>query len=484
MAVDRRRLLGGLAATVLPLPSYRAGQPASAGTTVLTAASGKLRLAGGVGTAVWAYNGQVPGPLLRLKLGQELDVRLLNKLEQPTTLCWHGVRTPNGADGVGGLTQQPVPPGGSFDYRFTPPDSGTFWYHPHVWPQSAEQVGRGLYGVLVVDEPEPPRVDEDMLVVLDDWALDAGGQIVPDDFAGGPTCRVERVGSLLTVNSKQLPDRRILAPRSRIRLRLLNACSARIAIVALAGARPTVVAVDGQPSETFQPAQGTVPIGPGARFDLIFDLPDGPTPTASLLLRSEDGPDIPLLQFAVAGKAVAPRTASVKLPENPRLPTRISLERSLKRNLVIGGAPASSGEHRRSSKTAGRGSEETSARAAGAGTPTWCWTLDGRASDGISGRPLFAVGQGDAVTLAFINRTAFAQQMHVHGHVFRVLHDLDDGWDPFWRDSVLVAPGRTKHIAFVADNPGRWAVESLMLARQVGGLAGYFVVDPSRAIKH
>ena len=147
------------------------------------------------------------------------------------------------------------------------------------------------------------------------------------------------------------------------------------------------------------------------------------------------------------------RGPGVKLPENPLLPTRIPLERSLKRDLVIAAA------------------------APGARLP---WTLDGQGSDGVSGKPLFTVTRGGAVTLAFVNKTDVPQQMHVGGHVFRVLHDLDDGWDPYWRDSVLVAPGRTKHVAFIADNPGRWPIESLNPSRQVSGLAGHFAVQAGR----
>ena len=104
------------------------------------------------------------------------------------------------------------------------------------------------------------------------------------------------------------------------------------------------------------------------------------------------------------------------------------------------------------------------------------WTINGVSSDGFSGKPLFTVKRGAAVSLALVNKSAFPQQIHVHGHVVRLLHDLDDGWEPYWRDAVLVAEGRTKHIAFIADNPGRWALESLVLERQVTGLAAWFEV--------
>ena len=109
-----------------------------------------------------AYEGAIPGPLLRLRQGEELHLRLFNELDEPTSLHCHGVRGPNAMDGVPDLTQMPVAPGGSFDYRFRPPDAGTFWYHAH----SAEQLDQGLHGALIVDEQEAVDVDRDVALVL------------------------------------------------------------------------------------------------------------------------------------------------------------------------------------------------------------------------------------------------------------------------------------------------------------------------------
>ena len=453
----RRAVVGGLAATVVPLRAKAealkpaAGTPAD-GFTILEAGEGKLRLlpAPADETAVWAYNGKVPGPLIRVRQGDPVKVRLVNKLAQPTTLCWHGVRNLNAMDGVGGLTQKPVPPGESFDYAFTPPDAGLFWYHPHVFPQGAEQIGRGLYGLLVVDEPEPPPVDQDLILVLDDWSLDAKGQIASGFLDKAVAAGDGRFGQTLTVNSAVVPGAKVeVRPGGRVRLRILNACSARIAILNFAGMEALVVAIDGQPSEVFPPASGTFPIGPGARFELIVDMPIEAGKAPAILLRGAFGPDTPLLQFATKGAPIAARPRTTGLPRNARLPERIPLEKSIKRDLAI--------------------------EVAKPGAP-WLWTLGGAGSDGFSSKPLFRVKHGGAVTLAFVNKTAFAQSMHVHGHVFRILHDLDDGWDPYWRESILLAPGRTKHVAFIADNPGKWAVESLILDRQMTGLAGWFEV--------
>lgn len=469
MILNRRAFLGGVTATVLSLRAAAAAKPAD-GFTTLEARAGSIRMlpepAGK--TAVWTYNGHVPGPLLRVKAGDEVKVRLVNKLAQPTSLRWHGVRIANAMAGVVGLTQPPVQPGDSFDYRFTAPDSGLYWYHPHVWPVGAEQIGRGLYGALIVDEAAPPEVDEDLLVVLDDWSLDAEGQIKGDFLDTAQARRTGRIGPLVTVDSKPAPKVVAVRPGARLRIRLLNVCSARITIVTFDGMPATVIALDGQPSELFRPMAGTLPIGPGSRFEVMVDVPADASHEARLILRGDGEPDRPLLALKIAGKPHPARPALTKLPENPRLPTRIPLEKSLKRDLAITAyVPI---------VPPGSKNAETPPATAGGNEPLRLWAIDGFSSDGFSGKPLFTVPHGGAVTLAFVNRTAFPQQMHVHGHVFRVLHDLDDGWEPYWRESILVGPGKTKHVAFIADNPGKWAVESLILDHQVTGLAAWFEV--------
>lgn len=490
MEWTRRSTLGGLAATILPLPGRAAIGKETVAPILLEARKGTLRLAPSPAaeTAVWAYNGQMPGPLIRVKKGDEVKVRLANKLDQPTSLCWHGVRIANAMDGVAGLTQPPVKPGEEFDYRFTPPDAGFYWYHPHVVPHSAEQIGRGLYGLLIVDEPDPPPVDHDLVVVLDDWTLDAKGQVDGNFLDKATASHQGRIGSLLTVNGAPAPGPAItVRPGARLRLRILNACSARIALLSFSALKLTVIAIDGQPSELFQPA-GTIPIGPGSRFEVMADVPTEAGQPPAIMLRGDGAPDRTLMSFSTKGAVLAVHTPVGRLPANDLLPTRIPLERSLKRDLILGGgadAPAFDPPPRPTAKQAKIAAKrqkpkldkvESAAPPATQNDPRWLWTVDGRGSDGFSGAALFKVKRGNAVTLAFVNRTAFVQQMHVHGHVFRVLHDLDDGWDPYWRESILVGVGKTKHVAFIADNPGKWTVESLILDRQDTGLAGWFEV--------
>src|SRR5256885_11963791 len=166
-----------------PLAEFSGAYPEAAHPTGvvrdldLVAAPARLKLIDGRDLDVWAYNGQVPGPVFRVKLGETLRVHFVNRLPQPTTIHWHGIRLPNGMDGVPGVTQPPIEPGASFTYEFTPKDAGTFWFHPHI--RSSEQVERGLFGALIVEDREPPPFSRDELWGLDDLLLAPGGQIFP-----------------------------------------------------------------------------------------------------------------------------------------------------------------------------------------------------------------------------------------------------------------------------------------------------------------
>src|SRR3546814_12120732 len=107
---------------------------------------------------------------------------------------WHGVRVPNAMDGVPHLTQMPIRPGETFTYEFDAVDAGTFWYHPHQ--RSFEQVGRGLYGPLIIEEPGPLRVDREVTWVLDDWRLTKSAEI-SDDFGNRSEEHTSELQSLM-----------------------------------------------------------------------------------------------------------------------------------------------------------------------------------------------------------------------------------------------------------------------------------------------
>jgi FtsP/CotA-like multicopper oxidase with cupredoxin domain len=468
----RRSLLGSTLVSLATLPLLARADEAD-GFRRLEARKAALRLMPepAAETEVWGFDGQVPGPLLRCSKGEEIKLRLVNRLDQPLTLSFQGLRRANALDGVAGLTQKAVRPGESFDYRFTPGDSGFTWYRSHVLPHIPEQLGRGLFGPIIVDEAKPPEVDRDMLVTLTDWKLDDGAQIIDDFGVPADVLGIGRIGSLLTVGAEPVPRAETLPPGSRLRLRILNAACARIMFVGFVGAGPFVLAVDGQPCEAFEPVRDTLPIGPGARFDVMLDLPAAAGAEASVILRGIEAPDQPLLIWKTDDTARKERPPIASLPDNPRLPRAIKLEGAKRFDIVLegGGKPETNGK----SQSPGTGKPADAAKPDTAATP---WKLNGQALKDFPATPAFSVKRGMPVTLGFINKTAFSQQMHVHGHSMRLLHDLDDGWEPYWRDCVIVPEGRTKHVSFVADNPGKWVVESLIAERQAAGMLTWFEV--------
>ena len=237
--------------------AYPAG-PAQGGGVVdveLVARPSSASLTAEAPTEVWAYNDSVPGPALRVRLGDTLRVVLRNELPMATTVHWHGVRVPNAADGVAVVTQAPVEPGQSFTYEFTPPDAGTFWYHSHF--AGSEQLERGLYGSLVVEDPDEPTWPTDVVWVIDDWLLDDTGQV---DAAFNTPSDVEhndRWGTLVTVNGS---TQTLLgaAPGQRLRLRLVNASNGRVYAPRFDGLPASVIAKCCAEAEALDRAQETL----------------------------------------------------------------------------------------------------------------------------------------------------------------------------------------------------------------------------------
>ena len=442
IAPSRRAVLGSLAASLVALPARAQG--AADGFRILEARKTSLKLSPAGETAGFGYDGAVPGPLLRVRQGEEVKVRLVNRLDQATSLHWQGLIGDNANDGVAGLTQQPVAPGGSFDYRFKATAPGTYFYKPAIQPHNVEQISRGLCGVLVVDEAEPPEVDRDLVIVLQDWKLDTKGALSGPFGEPG----AGRVGPLLTANLAPAPLAETAPPGGRVRLRVVNACTARMAVAIFDGGAPRCIAIDGQACDPFQLVRNTAPMAPGARFEFIYDLPAGDGPDLTLgLWAGQDKPRLPVFALKAKGEKAKQRAAFTTLPANPRLPPEIRLGEAKKLEIKLQPPKAPGGQ----------------------------WTFNG-APQSYAGKPLFSVRRGAPVSIGFANMSDAAISMHVHGHCVRLLHDLDDGWEPYWRNSVIVAKGATKHVAFLADTPGKWALRSDVADQEAAGLAAWFEV--------
>lgn len=155
-------------------------------------------------TPVWGYNGIIPGTEIRVRQGERIRITAVNDLDEETTVHWHGVRTPHAMDGVPHLTQRPIAPGETFVYEFGAIDAGTFWYLPHQ--RSFEQVGRGLYGALIIEEANPVRVDREVTWILDDWRLTRSA-VISDNFGNRHDMMHNgRIGNTVTINGAAPED--------------------------------------------------------------------------------------------------------------------------------------------------------------------------------------------------------------------------------------------------------------------------------------
>jgi FtsP/CotA-like multicopper oxidase with cupredoxin domain len=352
------------------------------------------------------FGGAVPGPVIRARRGEEITMRLVNGLDEPTALHWHGVRVPNPMDGGVPLTGPPVAPGASVDYRFPVPDAGTFWYRA----TSRSQQESGLYGALIVAEPVPPLVDQDHLLIF-------GGR------------RSNRDGAqAFTLNGVTALDIAVRA-NERLRLRFVNASATPIN-ARIENHRVIVMALDGEPAEPFASRDGRIALAPGNRADVFVDAVLAPGSIAVITFMPGRGE--PAVLRLVYGEMTARRTPLGEPPPlaaNP-LPLRMDFSRALRVTLSIEGGSAMA----------------------------------------LADKPLFSAGRGRTVVMAIDNRDAGAHVVHLHGHHFRLLDRLDDGWKPYWLDTVAVERRQTARIAFLADNPGRWLIEQQAIDGPAAGV--------------
>jgi FtsP/CotA-like multicopper oxidase with cupredoxin domain len=409
-------------------------------------------------TDVWSFNGTVPGPEIRVRQGDRLRVVVTNRLDEETTVHWHGIRLPNAMDGVPHLTQRPIAPGETFLYEFDLPDAGTFWYHPHQ--RSFEQAGRGLSGALVVEEREPIEVDRDVTWVLDDWRLVSDASIRDDFGSGMDMAMAGRIGNTVTINGR---IRETFACRAgeRIRLRLVNAANARIFGLNFRDHEPHVVALDGHPVEPY-PLTERLTLGPGERADLVIDMTGAP---GERFLVDDDfywQNRYRLLHLAYSEEAPLRRQrpdTSIRLPANPlREP---DLDRAERHEIVFGGGMGGMMQGGR-----GRGTM-------GSGMAGHAWSVNGVSVTDHRHEPLITLERDVSCRIVMRNQTAFHHPIHLHGHAFQVL-SRNGRPRPRreWKDTVMMAPNERVEIAFVADNPGDWMIHCHILEHQAGGMMG------------
>ena len=364
-------------------------------------------------------------------------------------------------DGVAGLTQEAVAPGEAFNIDFVAPDAGTYWYHAHT--RSVEQVARGLYGALVVEEPDAPDVDRDVVLILDDWLLNPEtAQIDPDFTSRHDRSHAGRIGNFVVTNGDF--DHRIEVRRhERLRLRLVNAANARIFELSLAGLEGWVLALDGMPLDAPQVVSGSFLLGPGQRADLFVDVVADAGETA-YLVRVDDGKGYAQAAFPVSGDGgKARREAPAALAPNPNTaPPDLAEARSLRLDMA-GGAMG------RLRSAVLDGKRRTFRQLV---DMNQFWSFNGVI--GMTEEPLAELGFGEVVRLEIANDTAFPHAMHLHGMHFREIGP-SGALGPL-RDTSLIFGGEVREIAFIADNRGDWLFHCHMLSHAASGMTTWLRV--------
>ncbi len=417
--LDRRELVTGLGAAVLSpaLPRIAAAQGRP--SLMLQAKAGIVALRPGeANTPIWSLLGPAPERDMSLKRGDDLEITLANELPVAAALNWHGLDGVPAAEPL--VARAPLSPGAKQTFVIPLRHAGTFMCDLRLL---GDGQARPLPArALVVRESEPVAVDRDEVFLIEDWRLRQDGTAI------APGTDPKDTMPLYTINGLITPD---FSTRTneRLRFRFINGCQRNVVALKIEGHDVRVMALDSQPAEPFLARGGALVLAPGTRVEAFIDATAPPGSSSLILLH--DGKDARPIARLVASREPPLRDAALPaappLPSNG-LPNRLDLKNALRVDLTLGGSPAE-------------------------------WVAPG--SFASSAAPAFRAKVGRTVVLALTNRGDIPEVFHLHGHHFRLLDRLDDGWKPFWLDTLAIEPGQTQRIALSAEYPGRWLMETM-----------------------
>jgi FtsP/CotA-like multicopper oxidase with cupredoxin domain len=431
---SRRELMAGLGAAVLgPAMPGIAAQPSQ--PLMLRAKPASLALRSGrAETPIWALEGPTPEAGLRFGRSDRLEVIFANDLPMRVALDWQGIDGAPAADPL--LGRPPLAAGAKETLQVQPRYAGTYLCDPRLLGDGQARPVRPL--ALVVEEYQPVTVDSDKILLIEDWRLR------PDGTALAPGIDPKDTTTVYTVNGRISFD---IAVRSheRLRLRFINGCQRAVIALKIEDHEVRVMALDSQPAEPFAARNGALVLAPGGRADVYVDATAPPGSTSDILLHDGKGPR-PIARLATSSESAlrsAPLPQPSPLPSNG-LPARLDLKNAVRADLTLGGSPSD-------------------------------WATPARFAP--SSAPAFGARPGHAVVLALVNRAEIATVFHLHGHHFRLLDRLDDGWKPFWLDTLAVEPGQTQRVAFLAEHTGRWLIEAFATDWAAPRLVRWYAVE-------
>ena len=421
----------------------------------LTARLAQVEVAPGKTVQAWTYDGGLPGPLIRTHVGDRVIVHFTNDLPQATTIHWHGIRVPIEMDGVPDISQPEMKPGDTFTYDFVVRDAGLYWYHPHV--ASAAQVGFGLYGALLVDDPaEGVGIADELTIVLSDISFDRKGVIESPD-SGGPAGMVfGREGAYLLVNGKINPTLRARSGALQ-RWHIVNAAKSRFFLLDMDGQPFYVIGSDGGIQE--RPATSeTLLLTVGERADVLV-RPTGPR-GGTLVMRAllynrgygsiqyRGVEDVFTIHFTDQPTLPAPK----KMPDVHRAFTPPSTQGATVVDVVLSLPPAGS---------------------------------DGKSEFHVNGVPFwkakpFMAKLGEKQIWVIKNESKFDHPFHLHGFFFLPLDDTLQPIRPMaWKDTLNVPIDTTiRFLVLFDERPGMWMFHCHILDHAEGGLMGHVHLEP------
>jgi FtsP/CotA-like multicopper oxidase with cupredoxin domain len=362
-------------------------------------------------------------------------------------------------DGVPYLTQDPIQPGETFSYEFPVNQSGTYWYHAHF--ESWKQVAKGLYGPLVVNDETDDFIEDDIVILADDWRLNKKYQIDEKSFGSlMDWSHAGRVGNWLTINGKKSPQYSI-KENSIARLRFINASNARILKFGSSLKNNNIIAIDGFAINPMLVKDFT--LAPGQRIDLLINTVD--------LLKVDFFEISHTKQLKVFTLNVTKADNKTKDITNINFTSNWILPKSDNAKTISirmqGGAMGNL------SKANLDGVEKDFRTLATEDKKLWAFNK----AIGSYEYLLATVKLNQVVIIDVWNDTRWPHSMHLHGnHFFVKSQEFKGNNDYILRDTYLMQAGEKAKLIFVADNPGKWLFHCHMLEHAASGMVSYIDV--------
>lgn len=433
----RREVLAGLGAGLAaglgaPAAGLIAGGAAPAVTAQLAMQARPATLAlrpGQPATPIWELAAVSHIGNVRLKRGDRCEVVFRNDLPVPLAPVWYGLNGPAAADPLRGRT--PTAPDVTETSIVSIPNAGTLAADFRLFEDGLKLPARPL--PIIAGETNRVPVDRDEVLLIEEWRLRPDGTALP------PGRAPEGTTPLFTLNGRTSFELSAAAGE-RLRLRFINGSQRSVLAIKLEGHEVQVMALDGQPAEPFPARNGALVLAPGARADAFVDAA---TSAPFLLHDGKEARQVGSLTISGKPERRAPLLPPQPLPLND-LPEKLDLKGALRFDVALGAPEAG-------------------------------WARP--ASFSVSSNPVFRAKAGRTVVLALKNPGPATTVFHLHGHHFRLLDKLDDGWKPYWLDTLAIEPGQTQRIAFAATSPGRWLIESVVTDWAAPRLVRWYAVE-------